>query len=133
MASSPVPSYSARRAKIYSETVRQGDCRRSLSHRFTASLRISQGALRADLRLEEVADPLDFVDRAECRADEDLLETHIRDALDALARLTGRADEVDRGQFRQFGRFRAFLEIDRAVGEDGVGAAGLAIGLHAEF
>src|ERR1700688_1983563 len=85
------------------------------------------------LWFEEVAHPLDLVDRAELRADQDLLEAHFFDALDAAARLVRRADEIDRCELRQLGRLRTLGEVDRAIGEDRVGPAGFAIDLHAAF
>src|ERR1700730_311661 len=83
------------------------------------------------LRVEEIAHALDLLDGAELRADQDLLEAQFFDALDAPARLLRRADEIDRGDLRQLGRLGTFGEIDRAIGEDGVGAAGLAVDLYA--
>src|SRR5438128_493187 len=85
------------------------------------------------LRLNEIADSLDLLDRAELRADQDLLEAQLLDAFDALARLLRRADEIDRCQPRQFRGLRTLGEVDRAVGEDGIGTTGLAIDLHAMF
>src|ERR1700730_10731173 len=83
--------------------------------------------------LKEISHSLDLVERAELRADEDLLEAQLLDLFDAPARLLRRADEIDRGQLRQLRAFRALLEIDGAIGEDGIGAARLAIDLHAMF
>src|SRR5207302_9614239 len=65
--------------------------------------------------------------------DQDLLEAHLFDQLDAAARLFRRADEIDRRQLRQLRGFGALGKVDRAIGEDGIGAAGLAIDLHAVF
>src|SRR5229473_1606086 len=86
---------------------------------------------KRDLPLEEIAHSLDLLDRAELRADQDLLEAQLLDALDAAARLLGRADEIDRCQLRQLCGFGTLGEVDRAIGEDGIGAAGLAIDRHA--
>src|SRR5712692_4377810 len=88
---------------------------------------------KRDLPLEEIAHSLDLLDRAELRADQDLLEAQLLDALDAAARLFRRADEIDRCELRQLRRLRTLGEVDRAIGEDGIGAAGLAIDLHAMF
>src|SRR5947199_9702696 len=82
-----------------------------------------------DLRVKEIAHPLDLLDRAELRADQDLLEPHLLDLFDAPARRFRRTDEIDRRQFRQLRAFRALLQVDRAIGEDGIAAAGLAIDL----
>src|SRR5207253_5003845 len=86
-----------------------------------------------ELRRKEIAHPLDLLDRAELRADQDLLEPQLLDAFDAAARLLGRADEIDGRHLRQLGRFRTLGEVDRAIGEDGIGPARLAIDLHAIF
>src|SRR5690348_2799918 len=67
------------------------------------------------LRAEEIAQALDLVDRMKLRADQNLVEAARRDILDAAARLVRRADEIDRGECCQFGRFRPFLEVHRAV------------------
>src|SRR5205823_11905317 len=75
----------------------------------------------------------DLLDRVELRTDQDFVETHLLDALDPPARLVRRADEIDRGQLRQLGRFGALLEIDRAIRQHGIGATLLAIKLYAEF
>src|SRR5438309_10076773 len=80
--------------------------------------------------LKEVAHSFDLVDRTELRADQDLLEPQLLDSLDAAARLLRRTDEIDRRQFRQLRALRTLLEVDRAIGEDGIGAAGLAIDFH---
>src|ERR1700732_5292624 len=85
------------------------------------------------LRVEEIAHALDLLDGAELRADQDLLEAQFFDALDAPARLLRRADVIDRGEPRQLARLGTFGEIDRAIGEDGVGSAALAVDLHAGF
>src|SRR5271168_170682 len=85
------------------------------------------------LRVDEIANPLDLLDRAELRADQDLLEAQLLDAFDARARLLRRADEIDRRYLRQLGGLGTLGEVDRAIGEDGIGAAGLAIDLHAIF
>src|SRR5580704_943668 len=52
---------------------------------------------------------------------------------DAPTRLCRRANEIDTGQTSQRCRFGAFGEVDRAVRENGVGAAGLTVDLHAVF
>src|ERR1700730_4083419 len=83
--------------------------------------------------LKEISHSLDLVDRAELRADQDLLEAQLLDLFDAAARLLRRADEIDRGQLRQLRRFRPLGEVDRAIGEDGIRAACLAIDRHAMF
>src|ERR1700682_4647272 len=85
------------------------------------------------LRLKEIAHPLDLLDRAQLRADQDLFEAQLLDAFDPPARLLRRADEIDRRYFRQLRRFGTLDEVDRAIGEDGVGATGLAVDLHAMF
>src|SRR5271157_3302338 len=85
------------------------------------------------LRVEEVANALDLLDRAELRADQDLLEAQLLDAFGAPARLLRRADEIDRRHLCQLGGFGTLGEVDRAIREDGIGAAGLAIDLHAIF
>src|SRR6266852_2771213 len=84
-------------------------------------------------RLKEIAHSPDLLDRAELRADQDLLEAPLLDALDAAARLLGRADEIDGCQLRQLCGFGTLGEVDRAIGEDRIGTAGLAIDLHAMF
>src|SRR5467141_2147820 len=85
------------------------------------------------LRLKEIAHALDFLDGTKLRADQDLLEAQLLDALDALARLLRRADEIDRCDLRQLGGWGTLGEVDRAIGEDRIGAAGLAVDLHASF
>src|SRR6185437_16092358 len=80
--------------------------------------------------VEKVAHALDLVDRAVGRADQDLVKAARLDILDPSAGLVGRADEIDRGEL---GALRPLLQIDRAIRQHGVGAAGLAIGGHAEF
>src|SRR4051794_39354652 len=80
---------------------------------------------------QEIADALDLINRVKLRSDQDFLKAHLLHPFDALARLIRWADEIDAGQLRQLRRFRAFLEVDRAVGEDGIGAARLAVDLHA--
>src|SRR6266566_7928148 len=85
------------------------------------------------LSVKKIAHSLDLVDRAELRADQDLLEAQLLDAFDAPARLLRRADEIDGGQLRQLRRCRTLGEVDRTIGEDRIGAAGLAINLHAMF
>src|SRR6516165_10923333 len=84
-------------------------------------------------RVDEIADALDLLDRAELRADQDLLEAQLLDAFDAAAGLFRRADEIDRCHLRQLRGFRTLGEVDRAIGEDRIGTAGLAIDLHAVF
>ncbi len=75
-------------------------------------------------RLKEIAHPLDLLERAELRADQDLLEAQLLDPFDAPARLLRRADEIDRCQFRQPRGFRTVGEADGAIGEHRIGAAG---------
>src|SRR5690349_5475751 len=87
--------------------------------------------VRGSAALKEIAHSFDLVDCAELRADQDLLEAQLLDLLDAPARLLRRADEIDRREFRQLRAFGALSEVDRAIGEDGIGTAGLAIDLHA--
>ena len=77
------------------------------------------------LRFNEIADALDLLDRAELRADQDLLKAQLRDAFDAPARFVRRADEIDRRHFCQLGGLRTLGKVDRAIGEDGIGAAGI--------
>jgi hypothetical protein len=62
------------------------------------------------------------------RADQDLLKAQLLDAFDALARFRGRADEIDRCHLRQLRGFRTLGEVDRAIGEDGILAAGFNTG-----
>src|SRR6516225_2210300 len=85
------------------------------------------------LRVEEIAHSLDLLDRPELRADQDFLEAQLRDAFDAPARLIRRADEIDRRYLSQLRGLGTLGEVDRAIGEDGIGAAGLAVDLHAIF
>src|SRR5215467_6938884 len=85
------------------------------------------------LGLNGIAYSLDFVDRVELRADQDLLEAQLLDSLDAAAGLVERADKIDGCQFCQLRRFRTLGQVDRAIGEDGVLAAGLAVDFHAVF
>src|SRR4029077_10070268 len=94
---------------------------------------VVRGSAAASHVLKEVPHPLDLLDRAELRADQDLLEAQLLDLFDAPARLLRRADEIDRGQLRQLRRFRPLGEVDRAIGENGIGAAGLPIDLNAMF
>src|SRR6516162_464906 len=82
-------------------------------------------------RVDEIAHAIDFLDRTELRADQDLFEAQLLDAFDASARLLRRADEIDRCHLRQLRGLGTLGEVDRAIGEDGIGAAGLAIDLHA--
>src|ERR1700732_2696783 len=86
-----------------------------------------------ELRLKGIAHALALRDRANLRADQDLLEAQLLDLFDAPARILRRADEIDRRQLGQLGRFGTLGEVDRAIGEDRIGAAGLAIDLHAVF
>src|SRR6516225_238326 len=83
------------------------------------------------LRVEEIAHAIDLLDRTELRADQDLFEAQLLDAFDAAARLLRRADEIDRCHLAQLRGLGTLSEVDRAIGEDGIGAAGLAVDLHA--
>src|SRR6266581_4511796 len=82
------------------------------------------------LRLKEIAHALDLLDRAELRADQDLLEAQLLDAFDPPARLLRRTDEIDGCNLRQLRGLGTLGEVDRAIGEDGILTAGLAIDLH---
>src|SRR6516162_3647919 len=85
------------------------------------------------LRVQEIAYAVDLVDRAELRTDQDLLEAQLLYSFDALARLVRRADEIDRRHLCQLSGLGTLGEVDRAIGEDGILAAGFAIDLHAMF
>jgi len=67
------------------------------------------------------------------RADQDLFEAHFFYPFEALARRVRRADEIDRRQLCQLRGFRTLGKVDRAIGENGILAAGFAIDLHAMF
>ena len=81
--------------------------------------------------LQKIAQAFDFLDCAELRTDQDLVETHLRDAPDAPACLFRRADEIHRGELCQFGQLRTLFEVDGQDGEHRIVAALLAINLHA--
>src|SRR5215831_6907867 len=85
------------------------------------------------LRLKDIAHMLDLLDGTKLRTDQDLLEAQLLDPLDPPARLLRRADEIDRCDLRQLSRLGTFGEVDRAIRQDRVGAAGLAVDPHAGF
>src|SRR6516162_591393 len=84
-------------------------------------------------RVDEIAHAIDLLDRTELRADQDLFEAQLLDAFDASARLLRRANEIDRCHLRQLRGLGTLGEVDRAIGEDRSGTAGLAIDLHTMF
>src|SRR6266446_9458985 len=81
-------------------------------------------------RSEEVAHPLELVERAARRDDEDLVEAQQLDPLQPHPRFVRRADQRDRSPLGKATRFRLVSEIDQNIGEDGIGAAGFAIQAH---
>src|SRR6516164_5674664 len=80
--------------------------------------------------LEEVAHPLELVERAAGRDDEHLVEAKLIDPFQSNPRLVRRADQRDRRALRETSGLRRVAEIDEDVGKDGVLAAGLPIETH---
>ncbi len=81
--------------------------------------------------LEEVAHALDLIEHAAGRDDENLVEAQLIDPFQPHARLVGRADQRHRCPLGEASGFGVVGEIDQDIGEDGIGAAGLAIEAHA--
>src|SRR6516164_3967330 len=80
--------------------------------------------------LEEVAHPLELVERAAGRNDEHLVEAQLIDPFQSNPRVVRRADQRNRRPLGEAAGLRRVAEIDKDVGEDGVPAAGLAIEAH---
>src|SRR5215469_13860395 len=85
------------------------------------------------LCVKEIPYAFNLVDGTELRTDQDFVEAHLFDTLNALACLLRGADEIHGGQFRQLGRFGTLLEVDRAIGEHGIAAALITIDFHTVF
>src|SRR5215472_4879586 len=80
--------------------------------------------------LEEIADPLELVERTAGRNDEHLVKAQLIDPFQPYSRFIRRAHQRDRRPFGEAARFGSVAEVDKDVGEDCVLAAGLAIEAH---